>query len=302
MDDIGRLTALAERCAAEGQMNLNKYLEAVIYAKTRHAGYEYHPMVSAERILPELEASLQVMKQAGQPSELIDAVELGYRMLSEGRHGDMLADEAPDVFVCRKCGFTALTAPPDRCPECHSWPGQFRKFVAIFNGDNFDPTNPMEVLTLQDHNAKDLQALVAGLSEEDMNINSKPGEWTIGEHIVHFYDSQVMLDKRIELMLNNENPELSALALYEFPTQAERHPTSGQAVLQEFIQLRDRCLDKLAALPLKALWRTGRHTEFGQITILRQAAYIAYHEQTHLPDVEELRKLVNDRGRMQFQS
>jgi hypothetical protein len=44
------------------------------------------------------------------------------------------------------------------------------------------------------------------------------------------------------------------------------------------------------ALPLRDLWRTGRHAEFGRITILRQVNYMACHEQTHLPDIEQLRQ------------
>ena len=48
--------------------------------------------------------------------------------------------------------------------------------------------------------------------------------------------------------------------------------------------------EDLEALPLRDLWRTGRHAEFGRITILRQANYMACHEQTHLPDIERLRQ------------
>jgi hypothetical protein len=58
VDYIPRLVALAERCVAEGQMNLNKLLEAAIYAKTRRAGWGFRPKVSAESMLLELEAGL----------------------------------------------------------------------------------------------------------------------------------------------------------------------------------------------------------------------------------------------------
>jgi len=34
-EELGRLVALAERFASEGQMNLNKLLEAAIYAQVR---------------------------------------------------------------------------------------------------------------------------------------------------------------------------------------------------------------------------------------------------------------------------
>ena len=36
----------------------------------------------------------------------------------------------------------------------------------------------------------------------------------------------------------------------------------------------------------------GWHQEFGQITVLRQIAYMANHEQTHLPEIEALRNQI----------
>jgi hypothetical protein len=44
--DIGRLIALAERFASEGQMNLNKLLEAAVYAEVRRFGWRYRPQVT----------------------------------------------------------------------------------------------------------------------------------------------------------------------------------------------------------------------------------------------------------------
>ena len=76
--------------------------------------------------------------------------------------------EAPDVFVCRTCGYLAMNVPPDHCPNCGSWPGRFRKFVALFNGDNAEPINPIEVIKLLGRNAKDLERLVNGLTEEQL--------------------------------------------------------------------------------------------------------------------------------------
>jgi hypothetical protein len=67
-------------------------------------------------------------------------------------------------------------------------------------------------------------------------------------------------------------------------------------MLAQFLEDRASAVARLEALPLKDLWRTGRHSEFGQMTILRQVAYLAYHEQTHLPEIENLRQrfLIDD--------
>lgn len=290
--NLARLVALAERCASEGQMNLNKLLEAAIYAMTRRAGWQFRPLVNSERILPELESVLHFLKQGDLAPELIATLEFGRQALEDHRPGDLLVEEAPNVFVCRSCGHVMLGTPPETCPDCGSWAGRFRKFVAIFNGDNFEPTNPIEVLTLLANNASSLQQLVEGLPEKETSRAPAQGEWSIHDHVSHFYDTQEMLDVRIGLMLTYDNPELSALAVYELATKADRHPVTTQDTLAEFCHKRNQCLAKLRSLPLKDFWRTGQHPEFGQITILRQAAYLAYHEQTHLPEIMNLRELI----------
>jgi len=290
--EIGRLVALAERLASEGQMNLNKLVEAAIYAKVRRAGWHYRPQVMVAMMQPELEASIQGLKQDNLVPELIAALETGRQALAERRPADLLIEEAPDAFVCRTCGHGALGSPPDRCPGCKSWSGRFRKFVAFFNGDNIEPIDPMEVLSLLARSADELERLVNGLSEEQLTRAPAGRDWSICDHIAHFYDTQEMLDTRINLMLEHDNPELIALAVYEFATEQERHPASVHSMLAEFHDKRMKCIARLESLPLKDLWRPGRHPEFGQLTILRQAAYLAYHEQTHLPEIEALRNQV----------
>ena len=100
-----------------------------------------------------------------------------------------------------------------------------------------------------------------------------------------------MLDARLDLMLEQDDPEIAALAIFDYATEGERHPFPTSEMLAKFLDDRSRTVARLEELPLKDLWRTGRHSEFGQMTILRQVAYLAYHEQTHLPEIEELRNM-----------
>jgi hypothetical protein len=78
------------------------------------------------------------------------------------------------------------------------------------------------------------------------------------------------------------------MAIYENADQSEGRPAETIEMLNQFLELRGRSIALLEGLPLKDLWRTGRHSEFGTITIIRQVAYLAYHEQTHLPEIEAL--------------
>ncbi len=290
-EEIPRMVALAERFAAEGQMNLNKLLEAAVYAQIRRAAWHYSPEVTTGRMQAELAVSLQFLKQDGIATELVGALEKGYQGLIEQRSTDLPLSDAPDVFICRTCGHLAMNAAPERCPDCASWPGRFRKFVAFFNGDNAEPINPLEVIRLFAYNAEQLERLVIGLSEEQLIQKPAKNEWSIRDHVAHFYDAQEMLDTRLDLMINYDDPELSAVAIYEYATEEKARPATTGNMLAEFLDQRARSIAQLESLPLKDLWRTGRHTEFGQITILRQVAYLAFHEQTHLPEIEALRNM-----------
>lgn len=292
LHELGQLTALAERLADEGQMNLNKLVEAAVYAKIRRAGWQHRPKISKDTMQDELVNPLQTLKQSGASPELVASMEIGLRALQTERGGDMLVDEAPDVFVCRMCGHVALSQAPEHCPDCGAWPGRFRKFVAFFNRDNIEPLNPTFVLDLLAENGNALAKLVDGLSEEAMNHQTAEGVWSIRDHIAHFYDTQEMLDVRVDLMLNHDNPDLAAMAVYEFATEADRHPTAVRGILETFFRKREACVARLRERPISDMYRPGSHPEFGELTILRQAAYMAYHEQVHLSEIEELRQEV----------
>ena len=289
MTNIARMSAAAEKLADEGYMNLNKLIEAGIYAQLKRAAWEYRPKITRQNLQAELETSIAFLADQNMDQDLMSVLVKGNQGLLDQTGTDFSITEAPDVHVCRTCGQVALSTPPERCPGCGSWPGRFRKFVAVFNMDNTDPINPVEVIQLFARNGEDLASLVAGLPEHVLTKKPAENEWSIRDHVAHFYDAQVMLDTRLDLMLNHDDPELEALALYEHADDEEGRPSVTEDMLSQFLTLRRQSIDLLEGLPLKDLWRTGRHAEFGRITIIRQVSYLAYHEQTHLPEIEDLR-------------
>ena len=234
----------------------------------------------------ELASVVQALQQRDLSPALINSLETGLDYLKSGTN--ILQQQAPDVFVCRTCGHVALGQAPEHCPDCGSWPGRFRKFIAFLNGDNREPINPVFVLDFLEQSVVALARLTAGLSENAMNRKPSPAEWSIRDHMAHFYDTQEMLDNRVNLMLEFDDPDLTAYAVFELATETERHPQTARDVLEAFSRKRVACVNRLRAASLKDLYRTGWHPSFGQITILRQAAYIAYHEQDHLPEIEAL--------------
>jgi len=283
---MDRMLALATRFQDEGQVNLSKLLEATAYGRLRRAAWQTQPPITVANMESELDAVLSNLRQQGLNTALIARLEAGRKLLGEQKVP--LIDDAPDVFVCRVCGYASLSAAPDHCPDCGAWPGYFRKFIGTFNGDNTEPTNPFEVLALLRSNAQALNALVADLSPEVLNRRPSAEAWPLHTHVVHFQGAQETLASRVNLMLTQENPELVVLALYDMASQAP--PSSTAQVLTDYLDSRARFIAQMEQVPLKDYWRTGWHQEFGKITIIRQMAYMANHEQTHLPEIEALRK------------
>ena len=293
-ENVGRMAALADRFADEGQMSLNKLVEAAIYAQARRAGWQYRPLVTKERMAAELAVVVQNLEQDDLMADLSATLKRGLEAMESGRDDAMQRYSAPDVFVCRSCGYVALDQPPDRCPDCGYWPGGFREFVAFFKRDNMQPENPNHVLDLLESNAANLGMLVEDLSEEAMNHELVSGEWSIRDHIAHFYDAQQMMDTRVDLMLEHENPDLAALAVFKLAKEKDRHPPTARAILQEFIEARSKTVTILRDRPLEDLYRTGYHSSFGQLTIMRQVAYMVFHELDHLPEIEALCRQARD--------
>jgi predicted Zn-ribbon and HTH transcriptional regulator len=290
VDDVGRWIALSERFADEGEMNLSKLLDAAVYAYVRRVGWRHRPIVTQITMRRELETSVERLESLGADRNLIASLKLGSAKLARRDHRDLLVEESPDVFVCRTCGHVSSGEPPAHCPDCGSRPGRFRRFVPVFNADNAEPTNPFAVLALLASNGDDLESLVGDLTEEVCVRRPAPDVWSIREHVAHFYDAQETLDTRIDRMLTDDDPDLAVLSMFELATQEDLHPVRTDDMLDAFRRKRASCVARLEALPLRDLWRTGRHAEFGRITVLRQVNYMACHEQTHLPDIEQLRQ------------
>jgi hypothetical protein len=103
-------------------------------------------------------------------------------------------------------------------------------------------------------------------------------------------DAQGVLSARVNLMLDQDNPPLTSLAVSAWATSEEEHPPTARRIFEDYRASREALVARLDTLPLKDWWRTGQHQEFGPVTILQQASYFAAHERTHLPQIAVLRR------------
>lgn len=274
---LAHAAALALYAGQEGQINLHKLLEAGIYSVVRSAAYGARATTS----FAALGAVIADLRTLGAAPALLNTLELAEAAIAAG--DVLLIDAAPDAYVCRVCGFTALGDPPQRCPTCGAWSQSFRRFCGIFNVDNPDPMASLDLLAQTPAAVADL---LYGIDEDALMAEPVPGEWSLQRSLQHLLDTQNLLAGRLELMLTREDPLLTMESTWARAAAVQ----DTAEMLDKFRRRRAATVTQLEELPMRAWGRTGRHTEFGCVTILQQVGYFAYHDAFHLPDFVQKRR------------
>lgn len=200
--------------------------------------------------------------------------ELEQALADSGRHPpDNITQR---VFVCRRCGQVFLGDPPGECNACHSGRLTFQEVLPIYY------LEPLEVAVLlaalQTAPARIVRAC-AGVDNE----RARRGKWPLADVMSHLLGAQHLMMGRAHRMVEAEDPELTAV-----PSPAVKEP--GQRNVSELLPVftRERAEEVAWLRGLsEAQWRrTGRHPEWGRITIIQQLSYLTRHEQSHWPDLE----------------
>ena len=135
----------------------------------------------------------------------------------------------------------------------------------------------------------EVAALIEGLSEEAMTRPAADGGWAIRNVVSHLRDAQGVLAFRIDLFLKEENPVLEMKQVWTWAKNENERPPSTREIFETYCPTRTEVIAKLETIPLADWWRTGRHEEFGVVSIKQQVSYFASHELTHLSQIVALR-------------
>jgi rubrerythrin/uncharacterized damage-inducible protein DinB len=284
-NNLVHLLALATRLEEEGQYNIAKLLRAAADSQVRRAAYQLDLRPDKTALSAEVGRAMEALAVLEMGQALGAALQRGRAALDEGRLPLIL--ETPNPFVCRTCGYTVVGRPDGNCPVCGAWPDSFQEFMPNYW---FDALDPFEALVVLRRTPEETAALISGLGEELLTRQPDDGGWAIRHVLSHMRDAQGVLSGRVSLMLEQENPPLSSLAVSQWATQEESRPPSTQEIFDSYRASREEMIRQLEAIPLKDWWRTGQHEEFGPMTILRQVSYFAAHEHTHLPQIAALRR------------
>ena len=282
-DMLTYLVSLALRLEGEGQYNLAKIARATADSLSRRAAWGLNSPSDKATLANDIERVAASLDDA----DLQTAFRAGASALATGRLP--LIHETPHPYVCRTCGHLTLANTPEKCPDCGAWGGTFQWFPPVYWLEALDPAEALERLR---QTPLEVAALIEGLTEEALNHPAEDGGWAIRNVISHLRDAQGVLTFRIDLFLKEETPVLESKAVFAWARNENERPSAPREIFETYLSSRRDVIAKLEALPLAAWWRTGRHEEFGVVSIKQQVSYFASHELTHLPQIERLVKQI----------
>jgi hypothetical protein len=275
------LLSLALRLEGEGQYNLAKIARATADSLSRRAAWELNLPRDKETLARDIERFAEALDD----TELQTAFRAGASALISGRAP--LISEIPHPYVCRTCGHLTLGTAPEKCPDCGAWGGSFQSFPPVYWLEAYDPVKALEQLQ---KTPLEVAALIEGLSEDVLTREPADGGWAVRNVVTHLRDAQNVIAARIDLFLTEENPVLEMKAVWTWARDEREHAPSTREIYDAYHTSRREMVAKLESIPFADWWRTGRHEEFGVVSIKQQVSYFAAHELTHLPQIARLVK------------
>ena len=143
-----------------------------------------------------------------------------------------------------------------------------------------------------DENARRVEALLAGLSEEEARRAPAPNEWSAFEVLTHLRTSEaIMMPRLLQILVRPgvRMPDMDEHRWGELLARA-RLPIPDQVLA--FAARRRELVGLLETLQPQEWATAGEHETQGQLTVRRIAEHAVAHEQEHLEQIEAVRRSI----------
>lgn len=134
-----------------------------------------------------------------------------------------------------------------------------------------------------------LRGLLSTAPNEVLDWKPAPARWSIREVLAHLVDVEVAgFRSRIEAMVATDNPVLARYDQEAVIASGKYQSVPGAELLNRFGAERRRSLEFLRGLPPGSEHRSGRHAEFGPITIGVLLHEWPFHDLGHIRQIAEI--------------
>ncbi len=274
MSDPIRLIALATELEKEGQYNAAKLLRAAAGSLINRGSTEVAVSSDAAIQAAELE-TISASLESSPAAALSEPIRAAARSLRSGTVP--LYRDAADPFVCRICGEVRLAPFDGRCSHCGRWPDAAERFRPIYWARASTPPEALALLAAT--------PVVVGriLEAGPTDVPGPDGGWSAHQTLEHLHNAQSVFRGRIDQLIGGGEPELASVMVWKMDGAS----ASTGGLFEQYVALREEIIGLLASVPPEAWWHTGRHEEFGVVTLAEQASYFANHEPTHLAQLAD---------------
>lgn len=144
----------------------------------------------------------------------------------------------------------------------------------------------LELLNIYRATPDALRALVSKVPDTTARATGEGEDaWSIVEIVCHLRDAEAKVLERLKLMLQAENPFLTAYSQAAVAEDSGYRTQSLEDAVASFLRLRQEQISILEGLDANQWVRTGQHEEQGRITIQGQTMHIAAHDVVHLAQI-----------------
>lgn len=153
------------------------------------------------------------------------------------------------------------------------------------------PWTVEQALEMLDRGPRQLREAVAGASEPELSFpEPKPGGWSPKQVAIHLMDTELIWSVRRRKLLAENNPDLPAFDqnLWSDALSGGRETEDAVRTL-ELLRKQNLALIRSAPAPKGALDRTGRHPEYGKLTIRDMVMHGADHDAKHATQIKRIR-------------
>jgi len=133
-----------------------------------------------------------------------------------------------------------------------------------------------------------LTELIAGIPEDRLHLQRRPGFWTIAEHVEHLADVQPMLLERIQRFQADAAPQFIPFIPDENDTRAESITIDIADALQRFARCRAEQIDLLNRIDKTAWGKSASHPEYEHYSLYILVRHILMHDHLHMYRIEAL--------------
>ncbi len=164
-------------------------------------------------------------------------------------------------------------------PNANEFPAYFEGYISQLKDDS-DPIEQME------SNISNMQALINGLTDEQLEYRYAPDKWTIKELLQHIIDAERVFCYRAQGIARNDKTNFPGFDHDAYVPESRANARSGESLLAEYKAIRHATLHMFRSFDQDMIQHIGQAG--GNPLSPKALAYvIPGHEMHHLNIINE---------------